>query len=153
MSKENIWGDYIILTNTRHTLAQLPEFYWDIAPVTSRDEINAERELQKRTKFEPDPAGGPPFFIPPVQTDVAVVEIAASFAGCKMPGSVGGIAPPSKGASFADVLTYVEDLPYSVVQELWKAVGEVNPTWGPRKVGQSTPDGDPLATPAETVKT
>lgn len=127
-----IWAKYAVLDNSKHVLELTPEYYWEFRPVSTADEIRVQKEIAGRTMIIGDRISGP------TQMELAIIELASSFAGSNLPADSDDpdakVVPALKDkASFQEVYDYLCTLPVALVDELWRALGEVNPTWGPKK--------------------
>jgi hypothetical protein len=111
------FGKYAILSNSRHVMEKEPEWWWDFRPTTSRDELELLRFLENT----PDASW----------IDVAWKELSLSFGGTNITDENGQpILPPD--ATPDQVMGVLKEMPLEMVVEIWKALGEVHPLWGPK---------------------
>jgi hypothetical protein len=111
------FGKYAVLRSAKHTFEKEPEWWWKIAPVTPPMQI----------AFGNWANGKNPNWI-----EIALHEIALSFDGTNIPSfdiKLDSLDVEEKSDLLIDqVLTY---MPVEMLEELWLAVGEANPMWGP----------------------
>ena len=70
----------------------------------------------------------------PMTLEIAIREIAVTFAGTNIPMSETEPTPiVVKGASWEEVEAVLRGMPREMISELWIAVGEAVPGWGPSK--------------------
>ena len=128
------FGKYAILGEIKHSFEMEPDWWWKIKPITSgielemsifmgHDRIVSTREGRKEQ--------------PPTNMEIAFREVALSFGGTNIP------ADPEKpveegGQPFIETGQPVEliekalrEMPRDMFMEIWKAVGEAYPYWGP----------------------
>lgn len=132
----DLWGDYAIVSGVRHFLEKSPEYFVDIRPLTAKDELAIQKRIQKGTYFEGER------LVQPLSFEIATWELAAALAHTNIP-LVKEVVKDGKleqehfefvapGSTFEDRLAFVDTLHTSVVQELWLAVSQANPTLGPK---------------------
>ena len=137
------FGKYAIVAPVEHRFEQEPDWIWRIKPVSSGDELAMQKFLwQRRAQV----VNGVREEIPPVNMEIIHREIALSFAGTNIPKSKMGeggepvpvtsnegervpILPDKAGVDQVEAV--LRQMPPQMVMEIWKAVGEANPTWGP----------------------
>lgn len=133
------FGKYAILEPVEHRFEADPSWYWMIKPITSGDELAMEKFLwQGRTNENV-----------PVNREVVHREIAMTFGGTNIPKTktennelvpvldANGDPIPilQKNAGLEDIEAVLLKMPNKMVMEIWEAVGNANPTWGPKKSG------------------
>lgn len=111
------FGKYAILSKSRHTFEKESEWYWDFRPVSSGDELELLRFLSQNENA--------------TWIEIAWKELSLSFGGTNIPGEDGKPILGEK-ATPEQVYEVVKKMPMEMVVELWKALGEVHPLWGPR---------------------
>lgn len=138
--KKSRFGKYAVLDNTRYVFTKESDFWWDIRPVTAGDELAMSKFMVvNRTVRQPD---GTERDLPPVWMEIAFREIALSFAGTNIPADPdkkveeGGDPFIRVGESPESIEAKLRQMPNDMINELWKAVGEANPLWGPPKPRQ-----------------
>jgi hypothetical protein len=126
------FGKYAIVSDVKHVFEQEPEWFWTIRPPTSKDEMEVSKVLSTdRTRVEGD---GTRVTRLTTTLEVAVCEIAVTFGGTNIPTSETDANPILKaGASRAEVEAILMDMPRAMVLEIWNAVGDAVPGWGPVK--------------------
>lgn len=122
------FGKYAILTPVVHTFEKEPAWSWTIKPVTTREELLMAQFLNtERVAVLPD---GARVGRPATNHDVMIEEVALTFGGTNIPDDKGN--PILKtGASLDEVRALLLSMPVEMVRELWDAVGEAVPGWGP----------------------
>lgn len=124
------FGKYAILTGVNHTFSKEPEWSWTIKPVTTKEELAMTQFLNtERVMVLPD---GAKIGRPATNLDVALEEIALTFGGTNIPDDKGGLLLKSD-ASMEEVKSVLLTMPHEMVMELWDAIGEAIPNWGPAK--------------------
>ena len=134
------FGKYAIVDPVKYHFEKEPDWYWLIKPPTAAAELAVARILSTdRTRVEPD---GTRVTLLPTTLEVAIKEIAVTFAGTNIPTSETDPTPILKEtASPAEVEALLGQMPREMVLEIWKAVGEACPGWGPWKARQQN-EGD-----------
>lgn len=126
------FGKYLSLIPFEYHFEKEPDWYWRIRAVTAEDELAKDRFWSENTDIFND------IPVPPAGWRVMVWEVVRTFAGTNIPKddkSVedGGKPILSDSANNAQVEAIVKQMPPDMVFEIWQAVGEVNPYWGPAK--------------------
>ncbi len=136
------FGKYAILKPVTINLKLEPEWTWSIKPITTGEELQLSQFLNtERVAVLND---GTRIGRPATNLEVACREIALSFAGTNIPGED---AKPilSKDATIDEVEAVLKSMPHDLVMELWEAVGEAVPTWGPAKPKKKASSAAPSA--------
>ncbi len=122
------FGQYAILQPVVHFFEKEPSWNWSIKPVTTFEEMALQQFLAtERVMVFPD---GSRIGRPATNIEVAVREIALSFAGTNITNADDElILEPS--ASVDEVEAVLKTMPHDMVMEIWKAVKEAVPGWGP----------------------
>jgi hypothetical protein len=148
------FGNYAIVTAVEHRFEKEPGWYWKIKPPTSGDEYEINRFMvQNRVMRGPD---GIEHDYPPTFTEIAYREIALLFDGTNIPAAgkagtpveEGGAPLVAKDASVGQVEAALRKLPHGMVMEIWGAIADAVPNWGPRR-----PKARTLPTPESTDET
>ena len=131
------FGSYAILDNVKYVFKKEINWYWMIKPPTAADELAVIKLLTTdRTRIEFD---GTRVSTLPNSLEIAVREIAVTFAGTNIPTSETDPTPIlSEKSTWDKVEAVVQQMPREMVMELWQAVGEAVPGWGPAKASKST---------------
>jgi hypothetical protein len=130
----NQFSEYAIADAAVHHFEKYPDWFWNIRPVTSLDELAMGRFLQ-HNRIITDTSGAHEY--PPVALEVAFREIALSFGGTNIPKDPakpvadGGEPILPEGAKVEQVEKVLGTLPRPMLMELWAAVGKAYPYWGP----------------------
>jgi hypothetical protein len=126
------FGKYAIIDPVKHVFEKEPDWYWLIKPPTAKDELAVQRILaQDRFKNELDGSRTQMFV---TTLEVALREIAVTFGGTNIPTSETDPAPILKeGAAWNEVEEVLKEMPRPMLLELWKAVGDAVPGFGPAK--------------------
>jgi len=122
------FGQYAILEDVVHTFEKEPGWTWTIKPVTMQaDTAMAQFMSAERTIVLAD---GTRLLRPATTQDIAMREIALTFRSTTIPGDDGKPMLP-EGASIAEIEAVLMQMPVALVNEIWRAVGEACPPWGP----------------------
>jgi hypothetical protein len=126
------FGKYAIIDPVKHVFEKEPEWYWMIKPPTAKDELAVSRILATdRSRIEID---GSRTSMLPTTLEIAMREIAVTFGGTNIPTSETDPAPVLKdNATVEQVEDLLKEMPRGMVFELWTAVGNAIPGWGPAK--------------------
>ncbi len=129
------FGKYAILKPVTINLKLEPDWTWSIKPITTGEELQLSQFLN--TERVAVLADGTRIGRPATNLEVACREIALSFAGTNIPGDDGKPILP-RDATVDEVEAALKGMPHELVMELWNAVGEAIPTWGPAKPSKKT---------------
>ena len=130
------FGNYAIIDNVKHYLEKEPNWYWEVRPPTVKDEISLARFIRN----DDQPVGK--FTI-----QIAAREVALTFASTNIPlddekpVEDGGKPILKSGATVEEIETVLETMPADMLFELWRAVGDAVPLWGPAKPPQGEAGG------------
>jgi len=126
------FGKYAIVTGVKHEFKMEPDWWWMIKPPTSEDELQVSKLLATdRSRVEFD---GTQVRQMPTTLEIAIREIAVTYGGTNIPTSETDPAPVlKKDAAWVEVEELLKKMPRALVLELWDAVGEAVPGWGPAK--------------------
>lgn len=122
------FGKYAITTPIEYHFEQEPDWYWRIRPVTMGDEIEMNQWMVSAATRETDD-DGKSYTVPPHWITIAMREIAVTFAGTNL--EEDGKPILKDDATIEQVTKALEKLPKAMFMEIWKAVGESYPSWGP----------------------
>jgi len=138
------FGQYAIIDPVKHVFEKEPTWYWLINPPTAKDELAVSRVLaQDRTRVEVDGTRTSMFV---TTLEVAMREVAVTFGGTNIPTSETDPKPILKdNATVEQIEDVLKDMPRAMLLELWGAVGDAVPGWGPAlpKKGEPKPEGEP----------
>jgi hypothetical protein len=125
------FGKYQVVGMLEYHFELEPEWYWNIRPVTSGDDlVMAQWYVNNSNIIMVD---GKPREQPPLWMEVMYKEIALLFGGTNIPKEEKKKEPILKeGAKEEDVIAVLKQMPETMVEEIWRALGETNPFWGPR---------------------
>ena len=126
------FGNYAILTDVKHAFEKEPTWYWMIKPPTAQAELEVAKILATdKSRVDLD---GTRVSQMPTTLEIAIREIAVTFGGTNIPTSESDETPIlRKDASVAEVESILKQMPRAMILELWNAVGEAVPGWGPAK--------------------
>jgi hypothetical protein len=126
------FGKYAIIDPVKYVFKKEPDWYWMIKAPTAADELNVARILSTdRERVETD---GTRTKLLPMTLEIALREVAVTFAGTNIPTSETDATPIlSKDATWEEVEEVLKEMPREMLSELWIAVGEAVPGWGPAK--------------------
>jgi hypothetical protein len=129
------FGKYAVVDPVVHHFALEENWWWKIKPPTSGDELNLSKfTMQNRSIVGPD---GVRREYPPTNTEIMHREIALVFAGTNLPADTdkpveeGGEPILDPKAKVEEVERVLADMPHEMVLEIWDAIGEACPGWGP----------------------
>jgi len=136
------FGKYLSLIPFEYHFKKEPDWYWRIRSVTAEDELAKDQWWTNNT----DLFNGIP--VPPAGFRVMIFEIVRTFAGTNIPKTDkpvedGGKPVLSDNATEAEIETVVRSMPPEMVTEIWYAIGDINPFWGParpKKAEESSED-------------
>jgi len=120
-----LFGKYAVVDNVKHNFEEEPEWFWEFRPASVADELEVQRWLQKESKKE----------FKPGWLDMAVKQIALCSVKTNIPEA--GLEEGGKLTQFEELL---KQMPMDMLSELWVALGEVNPLWGPPRPQKSDPE-------------
>jgi hypothetical protein len=144
---KSVFAKYAVLEPVTHAFEKVPTYWWKIRSPTSGDELNLSRfTLQNRVIVGVD---GVRREYPPTNTEVMHREVALTFGGTNLPldetpVEEGG-EPWVKVSSDVEVIeAQLRKMPHEMVLEIWEAVGQAVPGWGPalpkaRRAASPTP--------------
>ena len=122
------FGKYAILTDVEHTFEKEPDWTWTIKPITMGAEL-AMAQFVARDRFVVFPDGARASR--PITTqEISLREIALTFRSTNIPADNGDLILQND-ASVDEVEAELMSMPPVMVLEIWKAVGEACPPWGP----------------------
>jgi hypothetical protein len=135
------FGKYAILDKVKHVFEKEPQWWWMIKPPTAKDELAVARVLSTdRSRIELD---GTRTTMLPMTLEVAMREVAVTFGGTNIPTSETDPTPVLKeGVSYEKVEKILEEMPREMLLELWIAVGDAIPGWGPKKQKPAPEDNE-----------
>jgi len=114
------WGKYALISETKHNFKEEPEWWWAIKPVTSGMEIEYAKFLNASENL--------------IGIEIAHRQIALTFGRTNIPRGDKPDEPILKeGATVDQVETMLNAMPPDMVMEIWNAVGDAYPFWGPAK--------------------
>jgi hypothetical protein len=129
------FGEYAIIDGAEHQFEKEPDWTWTILPVNSGMELEMSKFLShRRLVLGPD---GKRYEHPPTNMEIAFREIALTFGGTTIPKDIekpvaeGGEPILKAGASVQEVERVLASFPRAMFMELWQAVGQSYPYWGP----------------------
>ena len=126
--KKISFGKYAILDSVTHNFEQEPDLYWTIKPVTSGLELERSKFMLHNRVIET--LDGVRREMPPSWLEIAHREIALTFGGTNISFEDGTpVLEPT--ARPTEVETVLRQLPPDMVLEIWKAIGQAYPKWGP----------------------
>jgi len=130
------FGKYATLENVTHTFEQEPDWTWVIKPVTMQAELDMSK-FTSRDRFVVFPDGARAARPITVQ-EISLREIALTFHSTNIPGD-DGKPILAEGASVEEIEAVLCTMPPEMVLEIWKAVGEACPPWGPALPKENEP--------------
>jgi hypothetical protein len=129
------FGKYAVIVPVTYHFKQEEGWWWKILPPTSGNELEMQRFMVNgRVQVGAD---GVQREYPPTSTEVAFRELALTFGGTNIPVDDespvedGGEPVIKAGASTAEIEAVLSFMTHEMIKELWDAVGDAIPTWGP----------------------
>jgi hypothetical protein len=155
------FGKYAVFDTITHHFAEEPEWYWKIKAPTSGDELAMSKfQVYNRREIGPD---GVMREYPPTNTEIMHREIALTFAGTNIPADEdktvedGGDPIVSVKDPLETIETCLRAMPQKMVVEIWEALADAVPGWGPfrPKAEKSSPipTQEETSTPSGTTET
>jgi len=127
----SLFGKYAVVANHRHEFLEEPTWWWDIKPVNSGMELEMSKFLaHRRVMLTKDGRTE----MPPTAMEIGFREVALTFAGTNIPArpeDETGEPILKAGATVEQIEALLSDMPRPLFMELWRAVGESYPFWGP----------------------
>jgi hypothetical protein len=129
------FGSYAVLTPVTHEFEKEPTWSWTIKPIDMGAEL-AMSQFVSRDRYVVFPDGARA--VRQITTEeIALREVALTFQSTTIP-SDDGKPVLAEGASVPEVEAVLMTMPPSMVRELWNAVGQACPPWGPVLPGKDT---------------
>jgi hypothetical protein len=122
------FGKYAIISPVSYQLQQEPEWTWTFRPPTSGEELEMQKFMVSgRVQI----SEGITREYPPTTFEIAHRELALTFGGTTI--TLEGETEPilKEDARVPEVEAMLRQMPHALVMELWDALGEIVPTWGP----------------------
>jgi hypothetical protein len=126
------FGKYAIVKNARYHLANEPDWWWEFKPITAGDEVAMTIFIQQG-RVDKD-AEGKTILVPHPYQSIAMREVALSFGNTNIPlneKSDKPILTPS--SSIDEIEAVLKQMPHELFKEIWEALGDAYPFWGPAK--------------------
>jgi hypothetical protein len=128
------FGKYSVIEPHELKFELEPEWSWFIRPATSGDDLSMAKFYFTNTSTKI--VNGEEVDTPPLWMEVMYREIALLFAGTTIPKDPKKPNVPildiKKNPSLEEIEKALSSMPEVMVEEIWKALGEQNPFWGPR---------------------
>lgn len=133
---EHKFGKYAVIRPYTYNFELEPDWYWNFKPPTARDELDLQRFLfQKRTRT----VAGVSEQLPATSMEVVFQQLALTFGGTNIPtykeveGEWQETETPilQKNDDVEKIKKALGGMPTELVLELWEALGEHIPNWGP----------------------
>jgi hypothetical protein len=128
---------YAVIDPIVHKFEKEPDWTWTIKPPTGKEEVALARFLATgRVVFEGDKR----IVYPWSPLEIAYREIALLFGGTTVPKSAEDSAPVlTEKSSVSEIERFLQSIPVDAVMEIWKAIGDAVPFWGPAKPQENGP--------------
>jgi hypothetical protein len=142
------FGKYAVLNTSRHHFELEPDWWWDIKPISSEEELDMTKFMSTNRYYTT--RDGVRHEHPATWVEIAYREIALAFGGTNIPKDPKDPDVPvlAENAKVSDVENVLRKMPQEMVNEIWRAVGEANPTWGPGLIIKQK-DSESKSTPKE----
>ena len=135
--KKSPFGSYAIIDAVRHYFKDEPEYWWDINPPTTADELALTRYMNTgKATIRPD--GGMETEGAPSWLDILLYEIALLFGGTNIPADPespvedGGEPVISTKAKTETIQRKLGEFPMEMIAEIGDAMADAVPGWGPK---------------------
>lgn len=146
------FGNYALLTPVAHAFEKEPTWTWTFKPIDMGAELTMSQFVARdRFVIFQDGARAPR----PITTEeIAMREIALLFGGTTVPKdstkpvAEGGEPILNDDATVVEIEAVLASMPPKMVSEIWKALGESCPPWGPALPGQKD-KGEPKKAPSK----
>ena len=128
------FGKYAIADDVTHHFEKEEQWYWKVRAVTTGMELDMSKFLNHRRLIS-TPEGRAE--LPPTSMEIAFREVALTFGGTNIPQDMnkpvedGGAPFVKEDASVDEVEAALARIPRDMFYEIWAAVGEAYPYWGP----------------------
>ena len=128
------FGKYAIADDITHHFKEEPKWYWKVKAVTTGMELSMSKFLNHRRLIS-TPEGRAE--LPPTSMEIAFREVALTFGGTNIPQDPnkpiedGGAPFIKEDATVEEIEAAIAKLPRAMFTEIWEAVGEAYPYWGP----------------------
>lgn len=124
------FGKYAVVNAAEYHFKDEPELFWKFKPATSMDEL-AMAQFYDNTNRTLTDRDGNPVVLGPHWIEVMWREIALAFGGTNVQNESGvGL---KNDASVDEIEKFLAEMPRDMVEEIWSALGEAVPGWGPVK--------------------
>jgi len=130
------FGNYAIVQPITYNFEKEPDWYWKFKPPTARDELALQQYLfQRRTRT----VEGVVEQLPATSMEIVFHQLALTFGGTNIPkykevdGEWVSAEEPvlQTDASVEEIKATLGEMPTDLVLELWIALGQHVPNWGP----------------------
>jgi hypothetical protein len=119
------FGKYAVVDNVKYSFQLAPEMWWEFRPATVGDEMEMQRWIAVATKREAAPT-----WIEVAHKQIAIVSVKTNIVDA-------GLEEGGSTAKFEELL---RQMPIEMLGELWTALGDVNPLWGPPRPRTPAPN-------------
>lgn len=116
------FGKYAVLDNPEYTFRRDESLKWKFRPTTAEDEIEIQRWIQEQADKK----------IEPTWVEIAMKQLSIMSVSTNIPGA--GLEEGGSRVQFEELL---RQIPLDMFGELWIALGEINPLWGPPRPPQT----------------
>jgi len=130
------FGKYAVLDSPTYYFEKEPDWYWKFRPATSVDAIAKARWYDDKSVPATD-ENGEPIKLLPIWFERAIHELAVLFDGTNIPLDPekpvedGGKPILDPKASLTEREKVIGGMPPDMLGELWVALGDAVPFWGP----------------------
>ena len=128
------FGKYAIADDLTHNFEKEPQWWWKVRAVTTGMELAMSKFLNHRRLIS-TPEGRAE--LPPTSMEIAFREVALTFGGTNIPLDEnkpvedGGAPFIEKDATVEQVEQKLTQIPHDMFSEIWEAIGQSYPYWGP----------------------
>lgn len=135
-AKQSPFGSYAVIEPIRYKFSDEPEWWWDINPPTTGDELNLNRFINQGKTIATDE--GIQTEGMPVWMDVILYQIALLFGGTNVPFDAeksvedGGKPFVSTNSTLPVIQERLKRMPMEMIAEVADAMAEHVPGWGPK---------------------
>ncbi len=128
------FGQYAIVGNVEHRFKKDPQKTWTFRPSTSKDELHMTvfATTQNQSVVEGVTLTRYPNRVEIMWREIALLTVSSNIPTQEIVQGVPPVYLPEK-PKVSDVEALLAQMPNEMVTELWAALGESNPGWGPAK--------------------
>jgi len=125
----SLFGKYAVVSSVIHEFDLENDWWWKIKPVTIGMELEMSKFLLHR-RLVTTAAGR--VEMPPTNLEIGFREVALCFDGTNIPKDADDPSPIlDDDATIEKIEEVLREMPRAMFMEIWRAVGQSYPHWGP----------------------